>query len=344
MCIKHLAGLRCMPNFGNAGAVKSLVANGIQRYNDRTAGGGSGSRVLTAADLGVDAAARQERMDSLLRNFVGSPGILEKLQDLEYRAREARLFDRDPRDLISHYKFVGKPGTGKTTIARAMASILHSLGVLPSDKCVETSASRLQTEYVGQAGRQTREMLRSALGGVLFVDEAYALIPRPGTFNQEIVDQIVQCLTDTEFVGKIVVIFAGYEADVEELMRSNDGLYRRFKETWIFEDWSPDTATTAALSVLRTSTRWSHLQFRDAERSLLAAFEAPCRAPKWANGGDIETLLSKCDEKRSARGRRTATISNVVSVEDVAAAAANKLTSAREEQAHTRFIRNHALG
>eukprot|EP00762_Andalucia_godoyi_P007285 ANDGO_01572.mRNA.1 Uncharacterized protein ML0055 len=165
-------------------------------------------------------------------------------------------------------------------------------------------------------------MLRSALGGVLFVDEAYALIPRPGTFNQEIVDQIVQCLTDTEFVGKIVVIFAGYEADVEELMRSNDGLYRRFKETWIFEDWSPDTATTAALSVLRTSTRWSHLQFRDAERSLLAAFEALCRAPKWANGGDIETLLSKCDEKRSARGRRTATMSNVVSVEDVAAAAA----------------------
>ena len=95
-----------------------------------------------------------------------------------------------------------------------MGRVLHDLGELPSAIVVEKSATQLQTGFVGQAGAQTRKVMDSALGSVLFIDEAYRLLPGNGSFNREIVDELVQALTEPKYKGIMAVILAGYEEDI----------------------------------------------------------------------------------------------------------------------------------
>lgn len=123
-----------------------------------------------------------------------------------------------------------------------MGKMFHALGLLPADDLFEAKASDLVTGYTGQAGKCTREVLTKSLGGVLFIDEAYQLDPaRGGTYMTEAVDELVGALTEDEFKGKVLVILAGYDKDMENMLKTNPGLKSRFSERIHFQDFDGDT-------------------------------------------------------------------------------------------------------
>ena len=153
--------------------------------------------------------------------------------------------------------------TGKTTCARLMGKMFKMLGLLPDDEVFECTPKDLITGFVGQAGHKTTEILEKSRGGVLFIDEAYQLNPsRGGTFMTEAVDELCAKITDEEFKGKLLVLLAGYDADMDEMLKVNPGLKSRFAERLEFKVLSVEAtrcdyslwrllAATAAQHVVR---------------------------------------------------------------------------------------------
>ncbi|KAG5175821.1 hypothetical protein JKP88DRAFT_141632, partial [Tribonema minus] len=137
-----------------------------------------------------------------------------------------------------------------------MGRMFKELGVLQSDEVICTSPADFTTGFAGgQAAIRTKEMLNKALGRVLFIDEAYGLNPQrspSAAIMQEVVDQIVQSLTDERFKGKLVVVVAGYADDIEALMRANAGLASRFGTTIHFPDFKGEDAAEALRRLLRS--------------------------------------------------------------------------------------------
>lgn len=137
-----------------------------------------------------------------------------------------------------HMIFAGDPGTGKTTVAKLVAQALFEIGVIPECKCMEVPASQLIKGYVGQTGEHVESIMKKALGGVLFIDEAYELMVKDGqnTFNNDALAVILRYMEDHR--GELVVIAAGYGQEMKEFLASNSGLVRRFQ--WVnFEDYTP---------------------------------------------------------------------------------------------------------
>lgn len=137
-----------------------------------------------------------------------------------------------------HMVFAGDPGTGKTTVARLAAQALYEIGAIPENKCTEVPASQMIKGYVGQTGEHVENILKNALGGVLFIDEAYELAIKDGqnTFNNDALAVLLRYMEDHR--RDLVVIAAGYEKEMRDFIASNAGLARRFQ--WVsFEDYTP---------------------------------------------------------------------------------------------------------
>ena len=140
-------------------------------------------------------------------------------------------------DMSLHMVFTGNPGTGKTMIARLMARIFKALGLLSKGHLTETDRSGLVAGFVGQTAIKTQEVITKALGGVLFIDEAYALTNRGGTdYGQEAVDTLLKAMEDHR--DDLIVIVAGYTDLMKEFIESNPGLESRFNRYLHFPDYS----------------------------------------------------------------------------------------------------------
>ncbi len=138
---------------------------------------------------------------------------------------------------IDDLYFSGNPGTGKTTVARLIAQIYRSLGVLSRGHLVETDRSGLVAGYVGQTAIKTAEVIKRAMGGVLFIDEAYALAKKgsESDYGQEAIETLLKAMEDNR--GDLIVIAAGYTDLMENFLNSNPGLRSRFSKTLFFEDY-----------------------------------------------------------------------------------------------------------
>ena len=143
-------------------------------------------------------------------------------------------------DVNLHMVFLGNPGTGKTTVARMVASILYDLKYIKQNKLIEVSSKDLVAEYVGQTAVKTMNVVEKAMGGVLFVDEAYALASKNGdnTFNAECIATLIKAMED--YRDNLVVIFAGYTKEMQDFLDSNSGIVSRIGYTMEFEDYTND--------------------------------------------------------------------------------------------------------
>lgn len=175
-----------------------------------------------------------------LDGYIGLAAVKEEVHNLINLVRVHQMrrdHDLPTPELSLHMVFSGNPGTGKTTVARIMARVYHTLSILSKGQLVEVDRSGLVAGYVGQTALKTTQVIEKALGGVLFIDEAYALSGKGGQdFGQEAIDTILKAMEDHR--DDLVVIVAGYEDLMEDFIHSNPGLESRFNRFLYFADYT----------------------------------------------------------------------------------------------------------
>ncbi len=176
-----------------------------------------------------------------LESLIGLQKIKLEIQELKALAnfRQKRLelgLPVTPTTL--HMIFTGNPGTGKTTVARLLGKIYYDMGILSEDKLIEASRQDLVGEYIGHTAPKTQKLFESALGGILFIDEAYSLFKTGNDFGKEAIETLLKLMEDNR--EKIVVIIAGYPNEMDDLLSSNPGLKSRFSTSLHFDDYSKD--------------------------------------------------------------------------------------------------------
>ena len=189
--------------------------------------------------------APPEKIEDLIKELdelIGLEGIKREVKNLIntvtiYKLR--REHGLKTVDMSLHMVFTGNPGTGKTMIARLMSRIYKSLGILTKGHLVEVDRSGLVAGYVGQTATKTSAVIEKALGGVLFIDEAYALNGKSeNDFGQEAIDTLLKAMEDHR--EDLVVIVAGYDGLMEQFIHSNPGLESRFNRYLHFDDYTPE--------------------------------------------------------------------------------------------------------
>jgi replication-associated recombination protein RarA len=233
---------RNRPKFGNAGQVDILLDATKARYQMRVKPGNKKDANLLIAqdfDENFDRAERSEtNVKQLFNGTIGCEDTIALLEGYQETVRTMKSMEVDPKESIPfNFLFRGPPGTGKTATARKMGKVFYDMGFLATADVLECSVADLVGQYVGQTGPKVQKLLESALGKVLFIDEAYRL--GDGPFAKEAVDELVDCVTKPKFEKKLVIILAGYESDINRLMQINEGLTSRFPEVINFRGLSP---------------------------------------------------------------------------------------------------------
>ena len=243
-------------DFANARDVRNAVDKAINTQNTRiqkesSKPGFDASKefVLTMNDISGSSEKPPLSVDEVLAqldDLIGMDDIKQEIRKLANVAMVNRM--RMERGLGSaalqpvNIILTGNPGTGKTTIAKRLGEVLHAAGVLPSDKVVEREAKTILSGYINESGRNMEKAVDEAMGGVLFIDEAYNLLPVPGSMNNtgnEALDALMTRMENDK--GKFVVVIAGYKDRMEELTRrGNPGLISRFNKRFHIDDYSAE--------------------------------------------------------------------------------------------------------
>ena len=205
-----------------------------------------------------------------------------------------------PADIAKHMVFLGNPGTGKTTIARMLANIYRCLGVLRTGQLVEVDRSGLVRGYIGQTATQTAEVIAKAMGGVLFIDEAYSLTVSKGQgdFGQEAVDTLLKAMEDNR--DDLVVIVAGYTELMEEFLDSNPGLRSRFGTRILFEDYTAEELMGILLMNLKKQEYRLSAEAEVKAREMITA-RVENKPENFANARDVRNFMEKAIANHATR-------------------------------------------
>ena len=173
-----------------------------------------------------------------LDSLVGLQEIKKTLRDLVNLINLQKKSDVKINNINLHMLFLGNPGTGKTTVARLLANILYQLGYIKENKLLEVTSKDLVAEYVGQTSIKTYSVIERALGGILFIDEAYSLASKNSSYNDEAIATLIKAMEDNR--DNLVVIFAGYTKEMNDFINSNSGIASRIGYTLNFVDYTED--------------------------------------------------------------------------------------------------------
>jgi parallel beta-helix repeat protein len=266
----------------------------------------AGGRFTADGDAGpeTDEAEPQESLADLMAELTRLIGLGRVKQEVSALTNLMRMVKRreeiglSPPPLSRHLVFAGNPGTGKTTVARLYGRILAALGLLSHGHLVEADRGDLVGEYVGHTAPKTQAVFRRAIGGVLFIDEAYALVPygQGSDFGQEAVSTLVKLMEDHR--DEVVVIAAGYPDDMERFIDSNPGLASRFTRTLTFDDYSSEELVSI---VEHQARQYDYRLAGDTRDRLLAYFEDFPRGERFGNGRTARQVFQRMTEHQAQR-------------------------------------------
>ncbi len=310
-------------NFGNGRDVRNLferclsfratrLNNGfiydMNLYADDIPGSGDGAPVVMIEEALMD-----------LNNLIGLKSVKDEITKLiDYlEIEKIRVREGNKKTALNiHFIFKGNPGTGKTTVARILANIFKAMGLLTKGQLVETDRKDLVAEYVGQTANKANKVIESALGGVLFIDEAYTLSSGGASdFGKEAIDTLLKRMEDDR--GKIIVIAAGYNNDMDKFLATNPGLTSRFTKHITFDDYTPEEMTAIFKALVRSKGMKQEDQLDEHILAVFANIFAK-RDKNFANGRTVrnlfESVLQNQAMRISAEHKRGVDITNSIHI------------------------------
>lgn len=300
-------------NFGNAGEMVKLFEKTKNRRANRLAELHAAGQTLTrelyltieAEDIPYDPpkVIDEEVCMAELNQLIGLSAVKREVKEIadyiKVERAKADAMGKKFQGVADHYLFVGNPGTGKTTVARIMGNIFYSLGVLPGNALLEVTRKDLVEGYVGQTAKKTERVVKRAVGGVLFIDEAYSLMG--DNFGQEATNTLLPMLLD--YKGKMVCIAAGYPDEIRRWIDTNSGLESRFTRVIRFEDYNADEL---AQIFMMKAEKDKLVLTPEAEKAMHAYFEDLYirRDRNFANAREVNNYFDRVKKNQSSRLRR----------------------------------------
>ncbi|MBF0344834.1 MAG: AAA family ATPase [Nitrospirae bacterium] len=281
--------------FGNAGGVENIMNEVIENH---TASVAPDSKVITLQDLPPIVRRNQKVFDEAftqLNSLLGLEPVKEKLKhillQLQYRIEEEEAGRESMASLHpGNMRFVGPPGTGKTTVAQLMGKLLYGIGCIEKPACIKATRGDLVGAYQGHSAKAVRAAVDQARDCVLFIDEAYSLDGGVhDTFGKEATTELVSQITDRENAGTVFII-AGYKNDIDRFITTNDGLERRFPQEIYFPNFSSDNCALLAMNIMNKGNYTWEEGVLDRIKAI-AVERIAQKGERFGNAGEIESLM-----------------------------------------------------